>query len=181
MHRAWVILFLLGALVGQAAARDESPIAPFVGKYRGEYIKDSGGELTQGDSAVTIEPRDEGFVVEWISVTRRADGRLKRKVYSIPFRPTQRSRIFTSAMRTNLFGRPVPLDPLQGDPYVWARIEDRTLTVYALIITDDGAYEMQKYERTLIEGGLELKFSRLRDGEPMRTATGVLKRVEGSP
>src|SRR5581483_11801608 len=71
----------------------------------------------------------------------------------------------------------VPLDPLRGDPYVWARIQGATLTVSALLITDDGGYEVHVYDRTLIAGGLLLEHSRVRDGAVLQTVTGTLKRV----
>jgi hypothetical protein len=79
-------------------------------------------------------------------------------------------------MRKDLFGQAVPLDPLEGDPYVWARIDGDTLSVHALLITETGGYELQAYNRTLIEGGLRLEYSRVRDGKVLRTVTGVLTR-----
>jgi hypothetical protein len=36
---------------------------------------------------------------------------------------------------------------------------------------------MQTYQYTLIPAGLDLRFSRVRDGEVLRTVTGKLKRV----
>ena len=69
------------------------------------------------------------------------------------------------------------LNPLKGDPYVWARQEGGTLTVYAMVITEDGSYEMQQYDRKLTEDGLDLAFSRIRDGEQLKVIKGTLKRV----
>ena len=79
-------------------------------------------------------------------------------------------------MRTNVFGQAVPLDPLKGDPYVWARIEGDALRVHALIIRQDGGYELQIYNRVLTTTGLELSYSRIRDGEVLRTVDGTLIR-----
>jgi len=49
--------------------------------------------------------------------------------------------------------------------------------VSALLITDDGGYEVHVYDRTLIAGGLLLEHSRVRDGAVLQTVTGTLKRV----
>jgi hypothetical protein len=81
-------------------------------------------------------------------------------------------------MRTDVFGNAVPLDPMSGDPYLWARIEGNTFWMYALLVTDEGGYEMQTYERTLTAGGMDLRYSRIRDGEVLRTITGKLKKVK---
>jgi hypothetical protein len=37
---------------------------------------------------------------------------------------------------------------------------------------------MQTYEYTLVPGGLNLRYSRVRDGEILRTVTGKLKKVK---
>lgn len=56
-----------------------------------------------------------------------------------------------------------------------AKIEGQTLTVYASLIADDGAHEVQTYERTLVPGGMRLKFSRVRNGEAIRAIEVDLK------
>jgi len=45
-------------------------------------------------------------------------------------------------MRKDVFGNRALNDPLKGEPYVWARMRGDTLTVYALIVTPDGSYDM---------------------------------------
>jgi hypothetical protein len=81
-------------------------------------------------------------------------------------------------MRTDVFGNAVPKDPLVGDPYMWARLDKDKLWRYALFVTENGGYEMQTYEYTLVPGGLNLRYSRVRDGEVLRTVTGKLKKVK---
>ena len=51
------------------------------------------------------------------------------------------------------------------------------LTVHSMLITDEGGYEMQVYARELIGDRMNLTYSRVRDGEVLRTVTGVLTRV----
>lgn len=174
----WMALALMAFGSPSAAA---SPYDKFVGEYLGEGISEglseNGDELTKRDLRVEIKPKGEGFVVTWVSVTHKDNGKLKRKSYTVHFKPKGKSGLYGSAMRSDMFGNQVPMDPLEGDPYVWARISGDTLFVYALLITEEGGYEMQVYERTLSPNGMDLTYSRVRDGEMMRTVRGKLKRV----
>lgn len=176
----WIRALMLSTLmlsmpVGHAA---DSDLEAFFGDYEGEAVTDYDGELTKRDLRVKISPNGHGFALEWISVTKKASGKLKRKQYSIDFHPTRRNNIFRSGERKDMFGNAVPLDPLKGDPYVWARLHEDTLTVYALHVLEDGGYEMQTYARTRIPEGLDLKYSRVRDGEILRTVEGTLFEVK---
>ncbi|MTI10479.1 hypothetical protein [Curvivirga aplysinae] len=94
---------------------------------------------------------------------------------------SKRDGVYGSAMRKNLFGKWEPLNPMKGDPYIWAKIDNDTFIVYAMIITEDGGYEMQQYNRRIIDDKtMELVFNRIRDGEKLRTIKGFLKRVESN-
>jgi hypothetical protein len=110
-------------------------------------------------------------------VLKRGKDKPRRDEYTITFMPSKRPNIYSSAMRTDVFGNAVPLDPLAGDPYMWARREGDKFWRYALFVTETGGYEMQTYEYTLVPGGLTLRYSRVRDGEVLRTVTGKLKKV----
>ena len=169
-----VLALLLTLGVGQAVA---AAIDPFVGNYTGRTISTGQDGLSTRDLAVTIEKAGKGFRIAWTTISQRADGSLKRKAYSIDFKPSVRQTIYSSSMRKNKFGRSVPLDPLKGEPYVWAKIEGQTLTVYALLITDQGGYEMQVYRRTLTAQGLKLSFNRFRDGRQLKAIEGTLLRT----
>lgn len=149
----------------------------FVGDYKGsaQIIQDDGTSLARNMSVKISETRD-GFNVAWTSGTRRADGSMKVKAYEIDFRPSDREGIFAAAQKQNIFGHSVQLDPMKGEPYVWAQLNGDTLTVYSLFVTDEGGYEMQQYNRTLAPGGLDLEFRRSRDGQPTRSITTFLTR-----
>lgn len=151
-------------------------IAPFVGHFQGSAEFDEGGQTRHRDMSAVIEETRDGFSVGWTSVTYKADGRTKEKSYTINFVPSQRDNIFASAMKTNVFGKQVPLDPLQGEPFVWARLEGTVLTVFSLFINEAGDYEMQEYHRTLEDGGLHLEFRRLRNGVEERVIRTYLER-----
>ena len=173
-----ITLFVAAAFAAVPAQATNRPISDFFGSYVGRSISVVGAGLSERDLNVVIKKHKKGgFTLDWTTVTRKADGSVKSKKYSINFAPTKRKGIYASAMRNNVFGGTVPLDPLQGDPYFWAGIDGDTLTVHALMIMDDGGYEMQIYERTLSADGLLLKFSRNRDGVLARSVTGTLKKT----
>ncbi|MDD9722117.1 hypothetical protein PVW51_15540 [Sulfitobacter sp. PR48] len=153
-------------------------IKDFVGSYEGEAEVMVDGVPQKRDMSVTIAPTKEGFKLSWTSATHREDGRIKEKSYSIGFVPSARDNIYQSAMKTNLFGKATPLDPLQGEPFVWARIEGDTFSVFSLFIDPAGDYEMQEFHRTLAPGGLDLLFRRVREGTIEREIRTLLRRKD---
>jgi hypothetical protein len=165
---------LLGALVAEAQG---SGIERFFGTYVGEAVSESGDGLDKRDINAEIAPQGKGFKVSFTVVIKREKDKPRRDEYTIAFLPTKRPGIYGSAMRTDVFGNAVPKDPLVGDPYMWARLDGDKLWRYALFVTDAGGYEMQTYEYSLVPGGLSLRYSRVRDGEVLRTVTGKLKKV----
>jgi hypothetical protein len=179
MHKFRAILLFTALLTAAGNAYPDEGIAPFVGEYRGRAISEGINGLAERDLSVVIEARDKGgFVVEWTTVSRGSQsGRLKKSSYTVEFIATKRPNIYSSAMKTNVFGGRQAKDPLKGDPYVWARIDGKTLTQYVMIITDEGGYEMQVYDRTLIASGMSLRFSRVRDGKVLKLISGTLERV----
>jgi hypothetical protein len=178
------LLFLLAAgflifPAVSAGAANAVGIEAFYGRYTGQAISTMEEGISKRDLSVRIIDAGKGsFTLDWITFTRKEDGRRKRKSYSITFRPTKRGNVYGSAMRSDKFGNAMPLDPLKGEPYVWARIQDKTLTVHALHITEDGGYEMQVYDRTLTDDGLQLRFSRVNNGEQLKLITGTLVRFD---
>ncbi len=181
------LLLLCAVVVAVTPARAaEAPppavgIEAFFGSYEGRGTGSTDDHATDRDLAVTIGPAaDGGFVVSWSTAVRgEVGGSEKRKAYSIGFQPTQRPGVYSSAMRANVFGEKVPMDPFKGDPFVWARLSGTTLSVYALIILDDGGYDLQIYDRTLTPEGLDLAFSRWVDRQQVGGLTARLVRKGG--
>lgn len=159
-----------------AAAIPAADFEQFVGSYSGSAQVESNGATSQRDMSVAITTTDTGFQVDWKSISRKPDGRIKEKEYSIGFLPTRRDGIYASAMGVDVFGNRVPLDPMKGDPYVWGRIIGDTLTVFSLLIDNNGGYEMQEYNRTLAEGGLHLEYERIRNGERLKSISVFLEK-----
>ena len=161
-------------LFATSALRAE--IERFVGDYSGSAEVDLyDGTRAKRDMSVSISKTKAGFSVKWSSTTYR-DGKSKEKSYQIGFVPTERGDVFAAAMKQNVFGHEVPLDPMKGEPYVWARIKGDTLSVYSLFVNADGSYEMQQFDRTLADGGLQLEFQRVSNGLPQRSISTFLKR-----
>jgi len=153
-------------------------IEEFVGTYIGEADFVYEGQIKRRDMSTTIEKTKEGFTVSWTSVSYKGDGEKKAKSYSIEFIPSDRDNIFKSAMSKNLFGQDTPLDPLKGEPFVWARLEGDTLTVFSLFINEAGEYEVQEFHRSLVEEGVELVFLRIHNGGAEKEIRTTLVRVQ---
>lgn len=166
---------LLGAGVAEAQG---GGVERFFGSYVGEAVSESGDGLDKRDINAEIASQGKGFKVNFTVVVKRVGEAPRRDEYTIVFVPTKRAGIYGSAMRTDVFGNSVPKDPLVGDPYMWARLDGDRLWRYALFVTESGGYEMQTYEYTLVPGGLTLRYSRVRDGEVLRTVTGKLKKTK---
>ena len=177
--RLYSIATAISLTLAAFASAQAAEIDPFVGSYQGEATLVSNGKESHRDLSVKISKLDDGFRLNWQTTTQRADGSEKTKSYTIDFFPSNREHIYQSAMKANLFGGREPLDPMKGDPYVWSYFKGDTLVVHALIINEEGGYEMQTYDRTLVKEGLALKFNRIRNGEPLKQIETILKRTDG--
>ena len=174
--RLLVPSLLLFAPVSPAAAADPD-YRRFFGEYVGEAVSGDSGRVETRDISAKIGPAPKGFTVSWLMNIHRVSGKEKHVEYSMTFLPTKRDNIYSAAMALDAFGNAVPLDPMKGDPYVWARIEGQTLTLYALTVTERGGYDLQVFDRKLVPGGMELRYSRVVDGQAPRVITGRLRKV----
>jgi len=174
-----LLLYLLASVLAPAADAVPAGFEKFYGEWVGTAVSDTGGEIAPRDIRTKIARQGQGFSITWVLVIHKATGKDKRSEFSVSFQPTKRPNIYSSAMRVDMFGNAAPLDPLRGDPYMWARIEGSLLMIYALLITEAGGYEMHAYERMLTPAGvMNLKYFRVHDGEVLRAVTGTLKRAK---
>ncbi len=156
-------------------------IEPFLGRFEGKSMAATGDDRSARDLTVVITKTEDGkgFTVEWKTVIHRADGGDDQRHERVRFIPTKRPNIFSAGSRGDMFGKLVPIDPISGDAYYWARIRGNTLSVFNIIVTEHGGYEMQVYHRTLKDGGdMTVEFKRIRDGEQLRTITSEVKRTK---
>lgn len=174
-RRYFFFAALVLSVLSAGPAWSETGIEAFYGQYKGQAVSQG---IAKRELALSIRAgKKEGFEIDWSTTTFSTESG-KKKSYSISFVPSGRRNIYSSAMRRNVFGKLTPLDPLKGDPFVWCRVEGQSLIVYSLLITDNGGYEMQEYVRTLTDQGLSLKFSRIRDGKPLKVIRGEYSRVK---
>lgn len=160
---------------GGAQAADLS-IKAFFGKFQGGGVAENDDSLyfgvTARDFDVAIQPADTGFSVTWTSVIRGGGTpgkpETRRKTSVRTFKPSGRPGIWEAVDSK---------DPLDGGELSWARIKDNTLTVYLMVIRDDGAYELQQYARTILPSGMEMVFTRQRDGDKVRSVKGRLVKI----
>ena len=171
----WLIWLAALSLFATAAVAD---VSRFAGSYSGSAdIPNAEGALVPRDMSVEIfETSDGGFAVEWQAVTTQREGGSSTATYQIEFRPTERPGIYAAAMGRDVFGNAVQLDPMKGEPFVWARLMGDTLTVYSMTVEDSGGYDLQQFDRTLTEGGLDLRFQIVRNGEVSRSVETFLER-----
>ena len=166
---------LLGVLLSATLAWADP--ARFFGEYAGSAeITFADGTTEPRDMSVTISETKDGYSVQWSSVSYRKDGRKKEKTYQIDFIPAGRGDVYAAAMKRNVFGHAEQLDPMKGEPYVWSRIEGDMLTVFSLYVREDGGYELQQFDRTLADGGLDLNFQRFSNGVKERGVETFLER-----
>jgi hypothetical protein len=152
-------------------------ISHFFGEFSGGGVAENEDSLyfavTARDFDVVIgpapAPNQGGFKVSWTSVIRGGGTVKKPKV-----RKKSTSRTFIASARPGVFVGRTSGDPLSGKEMSWARIKENNLIVYLMVIDKEGAYQLQRYERKLSGTGMELTFTRLKDGEKVRTVKGRL-------
>jgi hypothetical protein len=172
-------MVVLVLAVADVSAAVDRPIGDFYGRYVGQSISGEATSLSARDLSVTIRAHERGFVIDWTTVILKSGGKTSRKSYSILFHPTKRRHIYRSLMARDPFGNLVPLDPLRGQPYVWARVLGNTLSVFMMLITDDGGYDMHAYHRTLTAGGMKLRFTQQHGDMALKVIRGRLKKTGG--
>jgi hypothetical protein len=172
--KAAAVSLVLGlTLASTSTAAENAAIGTFFGSFKGGGIAENSDSLYFGvtvrDFDVEIGPSPTGFDVKWTAVIRGggdpAKPNVRRKTLSLTFSPTNRASVFEVKKAE---------DPMSGEPFTWARIEDHTLTVYMLTIREVGGYEIQSYARTLTGQGMDLLYARVRDGDKVRTVKGKL-------
>jgi len=168
-----VVAALMAFSSAASAQKRTLSIGHFYGTFSGGGVAENEDSLyfavTARDFDVVIGPAGKGFKVTWTSVIRGGGDVEKPKV-----RKKSTSRTFVPSARRGVFKGASSSDPLSGKEVSWARIKENSLIVYLMIIDKRGAYQLQRYERKLVGSGMELTFTRLKDGEQVRTVKGRL-------
>ena len=176
------ILLVFVALLGMplipiaGLAQESGPITAFYGQWQGSGLSQTSDSayfgMTARDFDVTLRPAGTGFSVEWTTVLRQGgdpnNPDVRRKSSRLTFVPDPKPGLYRASDAK---------DPLSGTDYAWARLDGRSLTVYVMKIDDDGRFNVQIYDRSLNELGMELRYTRIRDAEASRTVKGKLVKV----
>lgn len=172
--RRAIPLFVALLLAFPAMAKDAS-IDAFKGQWRGNALSENDGsvyfQVTARDLDVQISGADNGFTITWTTIQRQKGSTANPTAVN-----KSTTMTFAATGKPNLWRATDTVDPMQG-VYAWARIRGNTLTVNSMVIGDDGAFELQIYERTLTGEGMTLQFARHRDGERVRTAKGRMVKI----
>jgi hypothetical protein len=173
MRIAPFVVAAMAALSAWTAHGQGLPIEAFYGAFSGGAVAEDANSIyfatTARDTDVVIKPAPNGFSITWSSVIRQGgdpnNPRVRRKTTTRQFVRTDRKGLY----RATNSG-----DPLAGGEMGWAHIRGRSLIAYFMVIDAKGAYQIQRYERTLSGLGMELTFTRIKDGEEVRTVKGRL-------
>ena len=172
-------LVLLLANSHAVAAEPDAAIEDFFGNYVGNAKIEKDHEFR--DIIVAIEPTRKGFSIYTSTVIRKGPVRavpgVKWRTETQTFVMSGTRDLYEPLLRESMFTQRRTPELLNGDTVSWASIRGRTLGVYAMIVLDDGHYELRVYERTLTELGMDLSFTRYRDGVAVRRLVGILART----
>jgi hypothetical protein len=174
------VLVALAALIaltipaaGQQRSIRDVPIAAFFGHFTGSGLSEGPDNAYFGvsvrDLDVRIAPEGGGFVITWTSILREGGeaGRpnVRRRSQTLTFVPTGTQGQFRGSESA---------DPASGGKAAWARLARQTLTIHTIVLTPEGRYEMESYNRSLVGNGMEMTYARTSEGERTRTVKGRL-------
>ena len=166
-----IVLFLAPA----AQAQQKVSLGAFYGNWVGSAVSESEisvhFQLTVRDIGVEVKPlENNAFELTWSTVQRQKGN---------PDAPTEvlksTTLVFEPAQgRSDQWWAKDTGELKEGKSVVWARLEKNALVVNSFAVNPDGSSELQTYHRALTGLGMELKFTRVLDGELVRSAEGKL-------
>ena len=175
-----VLMFALavsGVVGGGTAWAESSPLKPFFGTYAGASLMPS-VEMLPRDLRVSIKPaKADGFVIEWQTTLFKFGESQRRKSQRLEFRPTKDNPFMYQAAPPDGTAGMAPSE--NGEPFAWAYVQGKVMTIHTLTIIEKGGYVLQSYDRTLTRGGMALSFVRVRNGTVEQRLKGELERIDG--
>jgi hypothetical protein len=187
LELACAVAFMLAFAAPAASAA--ASLEPFFGTYVGvAEVKDfrDGGDVMQRDMDIVIEPyKQGGFRIHWVNVSlvdgQRAVPGVERRVQTVLFEPAPDRDFFVEVAESSPFRERGETLPMRGDPVRWASLDDQGLHLYSFMVLEDGSYELQIYDRTLTDIGLDIRFQRIVDGALVREIVGTTARADLQP
>jgi hypothetical protein len=166
--RSLVVLFALCWSVTGLGAPD---IDRFQGQWFGMGVSETPGqtgpyEVRELDILIRTQD-DQGFVLTstMVALAPSLDQEELLRARTLDFHPSD---------NPNRWAAQTSCDSYMQDACAWARVDDNTLVVTTFALMADGRSETQTYRRTLIGQTMVLSFSRVVDGQIVRTVTGTL-------
>lgn len=176
-HRILHLAFFLLSSCGVMAAAYAADIPPLAGEWRGTAVESTGGIDTPANELfLKFEPADKGFDLEWKVPGGAAESARFIQTEGHPgvFSTQKASRGLFGVM--SWFSG--ELNPLDGDPLIWARSGADTLVFYKLVIDEQGAFTLDRYETVLEGGALRLHFTRRSHDKPEQSLAVKLEREQ---
>jgi len=174
-------------LASASAGADEPTIEDFAGAWQGTALQVEGDAqglaLAPEDLDVQIRTDGADVQISWTGLARQHDGGLERQKIDARFTRTDRPGVYAfepgGSSFFGLFADPATGNPLEGETLLWARLAGSTLTVYSLSITFDGGFDLDRYARTLGDGGIEVHYTHRMENNRVVTIDGRLERKGG--
>ncbi len=200
-----ILGFFVFTASGTLSAAD-APVDAFYGVFEGETTFLTATGAKKRGISVSISPVPDalpgvtGVEVSWTTLSKRSNGKAKSKTHDAVFVPADPAETVFVAVRfsgaaediakleSNEAEKPdapvtapqrSPGDPRGTAPYLWGRIKGDTFSIYVVVVTEDGGYEIQVYDRTLTKEGMTLVYSRNRAGEHLKLLEAFLTLKEG--
>ena len=178
----WQHVVVAGLALAAAAARADDPaIGDFSGSWHGTELQISGDHgglaLAPEDLDAQIRGAGTGFQISWTSLSRQPGGGLAPQPTEARFVQTDRPGVYAfdpgdTSLLARLFADPATGNPLQGETLLWARLAGPTLTVYSLAIGLDGGFTLERYARSLSDGGLDIHYTHRVENDRVVTIQG---------
>ena len=169
-------------LVAQVEARSRRevgealPLKAFFGSYVGQGLADEHIlyiGVTERELTVAIEPTAEGFTITWTTQLRQDNDPNNKKTKIRASKMT-----FLPSGRANLWRLDKQGDPLNGEPFAWTRIDGDALVTTAISFDADGRFEVETYWRSITATGMEVDFTRSKEGVEVLSVGAKLERVQ---
>ncbi len=169
-----VIILGTFAIFASSAARADISLKAFEGLWEGNATSETESStvfpLTVREMDVEIRVKeDNSFIINWRTLQRekgdpsQPDAVLKETTRK--FIPKTPGRVWKMAVTEDIY---------DGGTVSWAVLDTQALTIYSMILRDDGGFDMQIYRRTLTGLNMKLDFTALRNGAVRRTVSGTL-------
>jgi|GEM_PF-1745761 len=162
------VALLLAASPAALALSNPGDIRKFHGVWIGKgvvaekQLKET--TFARRDIDIVIRKTKIGFEITWKTLTREGAKRITTR--------------FVAGSEPDTFEANQVSPPLTGKEKLWAQFEGDRLVVYLSGVGDDGVEGVARYECSVADGLMTLKYTLSRGGELLESVTGKLTRAK---